>query len=834
MILQTEFSLLETAELIRCEADETLENRERFAQYLTPAPVARLMASMIDVRGDEIRLLDPGAGTGILTAAAVGTLCGKAAPPSRIVVTAFEIDPTLRPSLNRTLKLCSELCRDRSIDFDVDLLGDDFIAFASRFLTDDLFSAIPLPQFNLCIMNPPYQKILAASDTSRTLARIGVTAANLYSAFLELGVGLLEAQGQLIAITPRSFCNGSYFAEFRRNVLRSSTVKRIHLFESRTETFEANNVLQENIILSCQKGLPVPGSQVLISSSDGPELRDLSTHEVGLDRVVDPSDAEKIIHIELSEAATHVTELMRSLPGTLSDLGLKVSTGPVVDFRLQEYLLEEPTRDSAPLLYAVHFHDGSCRWPVKGKKPNAIVVNQETKKWLMPCGNYVVLKRFSSKEEKKRVVASIVDESQFPSPLIGFENHLNVIHSSGRGLEQKELALGLRAYLNSTLVDSYFRLFSGHTQVNAGDIRRLPFPSRSQLTHLGNSVSGGLPQEALDIVVNSTLFERDEHMAKRSDTTMKRAKKVGQALQLLKDMDFPREQQNDRTAYALLALAGLTPDKAWSKATAVPLGITPIMEFIDKEYGKKYAPNTRETIRRFSVHQMIQAHFLICNPDKSDRPPNSPKTIYQLESQALELIRNYGSTSWQKCLVEYRQTVVSLREEYEKAREGKRIPVKIKAGHLVSLSPGGQNVLVKNILDDFVPFFTPNAHVIYVGDTDQKFAFFEETYLKTLGVVVDKHGKMPDVIVHFKKKNWLVLIEAVTSHGPISPKRRIELQDLFRKSKAGLVYVTAFTDRRTMTKYLRDISWATEVWVAESPTHLIHFNGDRFLGPYQD
>jgi hypothetical protein len=178
--------------------------------------------------------------------------------------------------------------------------------------------------------------------------------------------------------------------------------------------------------------------------------------------------------------------------------------------------------------------------------------------------------------------------------------------------------------------------------------------------------------------------------------------------------------------------------------------------------------------------------------------------------------------------------VETLKKLYARERDMRRIPVNLVNGREIRLSPGGQNALVKKIIDDFCPLFTPGGHVIYVGDTQTKWAYFDSDALLALGVKIDTHGKMPDVVVHHVKKNWLVLIEAVTSHGPVNPKRRHELKELFAGSKVGLVYVTAFLDRHTMMKYLDDISWETEVWIAESPTHLIHFNGERFLGPYED
>ncbi len=261
-------------------------------------------------------------------------------------------------------------------------------------------------------------------------------------------------------------------------------------------------------------------------------------------------------------------------------------------------------------------------------------------------------------------------------------------------------------------------------------------------------------------------------------------------------------------------------------------GITPIMDFMAERYGKKYKPNTRETVRRFTVHQFIDAGLLIVNPDKRERPPNSPRTVYEVEPSALELLKTYGTKEWEKSLRTYLASIETLKKRYAQEREMVRIPIRIAEGVTITLSPGGQNVLVEQIISEFAPRFTPGGRLLYVGDTDDKFAHFDREALFELGVEIDAHGKIPDVIVHYTERNWLVLIEAVTSHGPINPKRKQELQSLFNESKAGLVYVTAFLSRRAMVEYLPEISWESEVWVAESPSHLIHFNGERFLGPY--
>jgi hypothetical protein len=322
-------------------------------------------------------------------------------------------------------------------------------------------------------------------------------------------------------------------------------------------------------------------------------------------------------------------------------------------------------------------------------------------------------------------------------------------------------------------------------------------------------------------------------MAKKSNAG-RAERRIREALEILKVLGFPQQQQNERSALTLLSLLDLKPQDAWRNAKNPLVGITPMMEFFAKYYGKRYAPNTRETVRRQTVHQFVQAALVVPNPDKPSRPTNSPKAVYQIEPSALKLLREFGKPGWDSHLREYLRTIVSLKRLCARERDMRRIPVRLADGQEIRLSPGGQNVLTKKVLDDFCPLFTPGGRVIYVGDTQRKWAYFDRDALEALGIEIEQHGKMPDIVVHYLERNWLVLIEAVISHGPMNPKRRQELKELFAGSKAGLVYVTAFLDRRTMMKHLNDISWETEVWIGESPTHVIHFNGERFLGPYED
>jgi hypothetical protein len=313
---------------------------------------------------------------------------------------------------------------------------------------------------------------------------------------------------------------------------------------------------------------------------------------------------------------------------------------------------------------------------------------------------------------------------------------------------------------------------------------------------------------------------------------MSKQDKINEALNILIAIGLPRAQQNDRSALSLLALVNIDPDKSWGQAEDPLMGITPIMDWIRKYYKKYYAPNTRETIRRQTMHQFVSAGIAIYNPDDPDRPVNSPKAVYQVERNALFLFRSYNTSQWTSNLADYLAERQTLSQRYAKERDLPRIPVNIKPDKIINLSPGEHSELIRSVIEVFGPCFIPGGILIYVGDTGDKWGYFDSSLLEKLGVKVGSHGKMPDAVIYNPDTNWLFLIESVTSHGPVNGKRHEELSQLFGNSSAGLVYVTAFPNRPIMSRYLSDLAWETEVWIADSPTHLIHFNGVRFLGPY--
>ncbi len=453
---------------------------------MTPESVAADMAAMFQDMPEDVRLLDAGAGMGALTAAFVAQALARARQPRSIAVTAFEVDVDMAGLLRDTLDDCREACQAAGVTFRADVIEDDFI----------LRSAEPLlslsGHYNCAILNPPYAKLNTGSRWRLALRSLGIETVNLYSAFVALAVDQLEDGGELVAITPRSFCNGPYYEPFRRHLLDQTSIIRLHVFESRKKAFKDDAVLQENVIFQLRRGGQQP-TTVLVET-DGGEAR-----RVPFAEVVRPGDAHRFIRLIISAEDAALAERVQALPCTLTDLGIKVSTGRVVDFRAREHLRREPGDDTVPLIYPAHLKGGGVRWPIADfKKHNALVRNPRTADLLIPAGRYVLTKRFSSKEERRRLVASLFDAEG----AVGLENHLNYFHERGQGLPH-HLAAGLAVFLNSTAVDDYFRQFSGHTQVNATDLRNLHYPARAALEELGRSAPQG--QAAIDAAVGALL-----------------------------------------------------------------------------------------------------------------------------------------------------------------------------------------------------------------------------------------------------------------------------------------------------------------------------------------
>jgi adenine-specific DNA-methyltransferase len=500
-------SALAHAEQVRREANVSLvaARRSALGQFMTPAPIAALMAEMFELRAANVRLLDAGAGVGSLSAAFVTEACRRLRRPKSIDVTAFELDPVMVSHLTAVLPGCEREAKAAGIRFGGHVVDRDFIETATAPTHSALFARDPQPRFNAAILNPPYRKIHSQSTEREQLRSAGIETSNLYTAFVALAIQLLEPGGELVAITPRSFCNGPYFRPFRQLLLRETALLRVHVFDARDVAFEDDEVLQENIIFHVKKG--APRRQVMLSASAGPHS-EVRSAQVPHDAVVDPHDPNAFIHLAVSDGDREIAARVAMLPCTLDELGLNVSTGRVVDFRAREFLRNEPGARTVPLVYPAHFEAGFVSWPrTNGRKPNAIEDGPRTRALTIPNETYVLTKRFTSKEERRRIVAAIYDPARLPGEVerVGFENHLNYFHDRGAGLS-KYLARGLATFLNTTLADRYFRQFNGHTQVNASDLRSLRYPSIAQLELLGRRVGRTFPdQERLDEIADGVL-----------------------------------------------------------------------------------------------------------------------------------------------------------------------------------------------------------------------------------------------------------------------------------------------------------------------------------------
>lgn len=815
--------------LYAIHADENY--RKKHGQFFTPPEIARYMAKLAQPVGSGGRVLEPGAGTGILIAA-LAECWMQEHVPSFWQVSAYESDPSLRPALTLALGFIRHWLGERGVRF-------SFTIHATDFILDNLSRLRPAPLLDevcsdaapqLVISNPPYLKLPKTDPRVAVLSEVVYGQPNLYTLFMAGAAKLLQAEsGQLVFIVPRSFCSGLYFRKFRRWFFQTIRLQRVHLFESRTEAFSRDEVLQENLILVGAK-TTAPVKQIGISNSYGAtDLEAAPVRWLAAHLVIDPASVEAVLNLPTASSDSILHEFFQRWPDRLNTLGFEISTGPVVPFRTRA-LVEHSGSDTAPLLWVHHIGRMAVTWPLTAfPKPQYIRVDAESRGLLLPNQNYVLVRRFSPKEENSRITAAPCLKGAFPGDLLGVENHVNYIHKPGGIMSQAE-ALGLAAFLNSRWVDQYFRISSGNTQVSATELRALPLPPLEQLRRIGQRLEAA---NGLSIVglVNRVV---SEELGLALDLTSENGvhmSKIEEAKDLLTLLGLPRAQRNELAALTLLALANLRETTPWSEAERRSIRIHDMIGFVEQNYRKRYAENTRETFRRQVLHHFEQARLVDRNPDDPSLPTNSPRTHYALSEAVMPVLRSYGASSNQRELEKFRAKQETLLEAYQKNRRRTLIPVKTPEGQEYRLSPGRHSQLQAAVIEQFAPRFAPGARLLYLGDTANKILLMDTRALKRLGFPVDKHGKLPDVVLYSPRKKWLFLIEAVTSHGPVSHKRWRELEDLLAESPVGRVYVSAFLDFQEYKRHSQEIAWETEVWIAEIPDHLLHYNGDRFLGP---
>jgi adenine-specific DNA-methyltransferase len=478
--------------------------RKLKGQFFTPKEVGTFMASLFEIQHTTLRLLDPGAGTGILTAA----FCERILNNSRSVnltIHAYENDPRLLPLLETALEQCKADLKVRGHNIEYNIYEQDFILHNQGHLRQsDLFGTSKQhASYDFIVSNPPYYKLSKDSPQSSVMMELISGQPNIYALFMALSASMLRHDGEMVFITPRSFCSGLYYKKFREWFLKNLRLTHVHIFESRKEIFDRDGVLQENIIIKAIKPKKISNhKRLIISSSENKSFTKLKKLSVRYTDVVHYKNGDVFIRIPTSTLDIDILHVVDRWPNVLRNLGLEISTGPVVPFRATQYLLPELTESpkSAPLLWMHNMQGMRVVWPLKkNKKPLAIRVSDETSPLVLPVKNYVLLKRFSSKEQKRRLYAAVLLESEFPQKTVGIENHVNYIHKPKGNLSVNE-AFGIAAILNTFIIDNYFRSLNGNTQVNATDIRSLPFPKIDDIREIGKLISRpGFHQTAPDL-----------------------------------------------------------------------------------------------------------------------------------------------------------------------------------------------------------------------------------------------------------------------------------------------------------------------------------------------
>jgi len=464
------------------------KDRKAIAQVFTPAPVARFMAARASRIGEEFTFIDAGAGVGVLAAA----LCERIAAlpkPRRVIAELYETDPSVLPVLRQTIAECRKSLAAAGHHLDAMIHEEDFVL---RRPVASLYAPSGRTEYaDVVIMNPPYAKLAKDSPQARVFAEIVHGQPNVYALFMAAAVELLRPDGDLIAITPRSYCNGLYFREFRRWLLARMSLRHVHLFESRQATFKDSEVLQESIITVATKRSE-QHAEVLVSVSHGADMDEAKPWPHAAATIIDDPSGDCVIRVPSEASDLEIMRVVESWAGTFADRGLRISTGPVVSFRATNYLLDSTDHpDAVPLLSIHNVRPFATVWPVaKGSKPVAFKATNGAASLVLPALNYVLLRRFSAKEEHRRLTASpylpTADERRRP---VALENHINYVTHTRRELTDDEVH-GLVALFNSALLDRYFRVASGNTQVNATEIRAMPFPDLQTVARIGRQVSG--------------------------------------------------------------------------------------------------------------------------------------------------------------------------------------------------------------------------------------------------------------------------------------------------------------------------------------------------------
>lgn len=456
--------------------------RKERGHFGTAPAIADFMAGMFtEIPKGPVRILDPGAGVGTLSAA----ICQRVLQQKNsrhLIFELWENDPDLAPRLCATMEACKKTLKEAGHEIQFTILFGDFVLDHAQ---PSLFGEASDSHFDLVITNPPYFKLRKESKHAQAMTHVVHGQPNIYAFFMAVAAKLLRDGGEMVAITPRSYFNGPYFKRFRKWFFDRMTARQIHVFESRSDIFHEDEVLQENVMLLAEKsGKP---KEVVLTSSPGRDFQSVVRHLLPYTSVIEDSTGDHLVRVATNKLEQQIVEAVDHLPHRFRELPFMISTGPVVSFRSRAFLRRDQSEKTAPLLWMHNVRPFVTRFPPKNGKPMHILVSNESKRLLLPAKRYVLLKHFTAKEERRRLVAGIVETKDSYSPFLGLENHLNYVYRPTGELSKHE-ALGLAALLNSALVDRYFRTISGNTQVNAAEIRAMPVPSVETITEIGHAV----------------------------------------------------------------------------------------------------------------------------------------------------------------------------------------------------------------------------------------------------------------------------------------------------------------------------------------------------------
>ena len=479
-------------------------HKKKYGQFFTPLKIASFMAGLYKCVGSKLKILDPGCGTGMLSCAVIEAVLNSQNQPDEIEIVVYETDHTVIPFTEVSLNYLKKWLHVRGVKFTYILHQSDFVLANSDTLENQ---DRKIEYYDLVIANPPYFKVQKKDSRARISDSIVHGQPNIYSIFLYTAATLLKENGQLIFIIPRSFTSGLYFRLFREKFFSLVQLDFVHLFESRKEAFQKDDVLQENVIISARRS-KVNGKRnsIVISSSRGTwDLEQRSERSFNMDELFDQTTHQKILHLPVSDRETNVVRLFKSWKGNLNAYNIQISTGPVVSFRAKRYIYSEPKEDIqlAPLYLLYNSSKMSWTWPVdKNGKGQYIQVCDQTKPILIPNKNYIFLRRFSSKDDKSRLIATPYFADSVDTDVIGIENHLNYIYRPNGHLDRNEI-LGLATLLNSSLFDIYFRTFNGNINVSATELREMPLPPLETIKEIGNVLilNNNFTQSIVDSIV---------------------------------------------------------------------------------------------------------------------------------------------------------------------------------------------------------------------------------------------------------------------------------------------------------------------------------------------